>query len=97
MKHYEPQQSGQGSSPNSGKPTRLGPGAQSPAHRLARESGKPLTTSELARLIGMSATFVRKEIDSGYLRAIRIGRGRKRVFRIPISEARRYIRTLGLL
>lgn len=64
---------------------------------LADEAGPPLTTAELADMIGMSATFIRKEIDSGYLRATRIGRGRKPVFRIPVGEALRYVRELGLL
>ena len=64
---------------------------------LAHRSGPPLTTTELARMIGMSATFIRKEIASGYLRAIAVGRGRKRVFRIAPHEARRYVRALGLL
>jgi excisionase family DNA binding protein len=64
---------------------------------LAHRTGPPLTTAELAGIIGMSATFIRKEIESGYLRATRMGRGRKRVFRIPLHEARRYVRELGLL
>ena len=45
------------------------------------------TTSELARMIGMSPTFIRLEIGSGYLRAVRVGRGRRAVFRIPVREA----------
>jgi hypothetical protein len=64
---------------------------------LAREGGPPLTTNELARMIGMSATFIRLEIGSGYLRAAKLGRGRKAVFRIPTREAFRYVRKLGLL
>jgi hypothetical protein len=64
---------------------------------LARGGGPPLTTSELARMIGMSATFIRLEIGSGYLRAAKLGRGRKAVFRIPCREAFRYVRKLGLL
>jgi hypothetical protein len=48
-------------------------------------------------MIGMSSTFIRKEIASGYLRAARIGHGRKQVFRIALREARRYVRSLGLL
>jgi hypothetical protein len=64
---------------------------------LARGSGPPLTTSELARMIGMSPTFIRLEIGSGYLRAARLGRGRRPVFRIPVREACRYVKKLGLL
>jgi excisionase family DNA binding protein len=64
---------------------------------LRRASGPPLTTRELAQMIGMSSTFIRGEIRSGHLRAIALGRGRKHVFRIPFSEARRYARELGLL
>jgi hypothetical protein len=66
-------------------------------HDLLERSGPPLTTSELAKMIGMSSTFIRKEIGHGYLRAIAVGRGRKRVFWIPVREARRYVRSLGLL
>jgi excisionase family DNA binding protein len=89
----------QASSAKPGKPARpattvsTAPSLKDQAH----ESRRPMTTSEVAKMIGMSATFVRKEISSGYLRAIRIGRGRKSVFRIPVSEVRRYIKTLGLL
>ena len=64
---------------------------------ILRAVGPPLTTGEMARTIGMSATFVRGEIRSGHLRAVAIGRGRKRVFRISVREARRYIKALGLL
>ncbi len=64
---------------------------------LVEKTGPPLTTAELAGMIGMSSTFVRKEICNGYLRAVPVGRGRKRVFRIPVREARRYVRALGLL
>jgi len=48
-------------------------------------------------MVGMSPTFVRTEINSGELRAIRFGRGRRQVFRIPIDDALRYVRQLGLL
>jgi hypothetical protein len=48
-------------------------------------------------MIGMSATFIRDEIRNGHLRAVSVGRGRKRVFRIPVREARRYVKALGLL
>src|SRR5262245_50901083 len=57
----------------------------------------PLSTSEIALMIGMSTTFVREEIHSGELRAVLVGRGRKRVYRIPVAEARHYLRKLGLL
>ena len=64
---------------------------------LARGTGPPLTTNELARMIGMSPTFIRVEISSGYLQAVRVGRGRRPVFRIPVREACRYVKKLGLL
>jgi excisionase family DNA binding protein len=63
---------------------------------LADDGDRPLTTHELARMIGMSSTFVRSEIHSGQLRAITVGRGRRRVFRIPVKEALDYISKLGL-
>jgi excisionase family DNA binding protein len=64
---------------------------------LASVGGPPLTTRQLAQMIGMSATFIREEIRSGHLRAVLLGRGRKRVFRIPVHEARRYAKELGLI
>ena len=51
----------------------------------------------MARMIGMSPTFIREEIRGGYLRAVVVGRGRKRVYRIPVPEAYRYIKELGIL
>jgi excisionase family DNA binding protein len=59
--------------------------------------GPPLTTSEMARMLGMSSTFIRDEIRNGHLRAVRVGRGRKRVFRILTQDAVQYARSLGLL
>jgi len=64
---------------------------------LSAEDDRPLTTQELAQMIGMSSTFVRTEIRSGHLRAIRVGRGRKRVFRIPVRDAKLYLAKLGLV
>ena len=64
---------------------------------LLAGSGSPLATGELAHMIGMSSTFVRDEIHGGQLRAVLIGRGRKRVYRIHVREALRYARSLGLL
>ena len=62
---------------------------------LSDTDAQPLTTSELAQMIGMSATFVRAEIRAGNLRAAALGRGRKRVFRIPMKEARDYMARIG--
>ncbi len=73
--------------------------SQSPL-RLEESSllaGPPLTTRELAKMIGMSATFIREEIHGGHLHAVVVGRGRKRVYRIPAREAYRYIKDLGIL
>jgi excisionase family DNA binding protein len=64
---------------------------------LADANGSPLTTTEMARMLGMSATFVRSEIKSGQIRAIAFGHGRKRVFRIPTQEALTYARKHGML
>ena len=64
---------------------------------LTRPGAPPLTTRELAQMIGMSSTFIREEIRSGHLHAVLIGRGRKRVFRILVREARRYVKALGLM
>ena len=64
---------------------------------LFLKEGPPLTTTELARMTGMSATFIRAEIRTGHLRAVQIGRGRKRVFRIRVCHARAYAQQLGLI
>jgi excisionase family DNA binding protein len=64
---------------------------------LLHEPGAPLTTSEFARMVGMSPTFIRTEIKSGELRAVRLGRGRKPVFRILVHDAVHYARKVGLL
>jgi hypothetical protein len=76
-------------------------GSSAPQIRLPEDLGlrgcPPLTTGELAQIIGMSPTFIREEIYGGHLRAAVIGRGRKRVYRIPAREAYRYIKELGIL
>ena len=63
---------------------------------VAPDEDPPLSVRALADRIGMSPTFIRTEIHSGHLKAVAIGRGRKRVFRIADSEARRYAKSLGL-
>lgn len=47
----------------------------------------PLSTLDMAARTGMSAEFVRLEIEAGELHAIRFGR----VWRIPAEEADRYL------
>ena len=64
---------------------------------LVEGDDRPLSTMELAQMIGMSPSFVRGEIRAGNLRAVAVGRGRKRVFRIPAREARNYALNLGLV
>lgn len=64
---------------------------------LLLRNAPPLTTSELASIVGLSATFIRAEIRSGNLRAIAVGRGRKHVYRILRRDAIRYARQLGVL
>ena len=76
------------------------PGARNgarPISDLAGENGSPLTTRDLAEIIGMSQTFIRSEIRSGELKALALGRGKKRVFRILFRDAQRYVRRLGFL
>ncbi len=81
---------------SNGSPEPPGDGAEPAAANLLT-SPRPLTTGELARMIGMSPTFIREEIHGGYLHAVVVGRGRKRVYRIPATEAYRYIKALGIL
>src|SRR5437016_2671383 len=42
---------------------------------LLNGDDQPLSTSELAQMIGMSQTFVREEIRAGHLRAVSVGHG----------------------
>jgi hypothetical protein len=72
-------------------------GRQRALNDLVKGNAAPLTTSELADMVGFSATFIRSEIRGGHLRAIALGRGRKRVYRILPQDAVRYARRLGLL
>ena len=58
---------------------------------------RPLTTVELARMVGMTPAFIREEIQGGYLHAVNVGRGQTHVYRIPAREAYRYIKQLGIL
>lgn len=62
---------------------------------LSQTSGPPITTSQLAIVTGLSAQFIRMEIVAGELKAVRIGRARRKEYRIPWREARRYARALG--
>ena len=65
---------------------------------LSQARGPALTTSQLAFVVGLSAQTLRMEILAGELRAIRVGRGRKRrAYRIPWREACRYATRLGLI
>ncbi|MEO8678561.1 MAG: hypothetical protein ABI665_05915 [Vicinamibacterales bacterium] len=57
----------------------------------------PLSTTTLAKRIGMSPSFVRMEIRLGEIRAVRVGHGRRCVYRIPFGEAMRYMKQIGLL
>lgn len=56
----------------------------------------PLTTTQLAVRAGMTKAFIRMEIRLGELKAVRFGRGRRCVYRIPVTEAERYLERLGL-
>lgn len=56
------------------------------------------TTTELAAIIGCSPRFIRDEIASGELKAIRVGRGHITGSRLRIhaEEAERYMKQLGV-
>lgn len=73
------------------------PGDRRRLKDLVVDEGPPLSTTELARMTGLSPTFIRGEIRTGHLRAIRVGRGQTTVFRILVSDARQYAQELGLL
>ena len=66
------------------------------AHLLA--TPRPLTTVELARMVGMllRPSSVRR-FRGGTLHAVNVGRGQTHVYRIPAREAYRYIKQLGIL
>jgi excisionase family DNA binding protein len=55
----------------------------------------PLRVSELARALGVSEPFVRKQIDCEVIRAVTLPGSRER--RIPVQEAERLARDLRML
>jgi hypothetical protein len=64
---------------------------------LTQQDGQPISTGQLAAVIGMSDDFIRLEIKNGELTARRVGRGLRREYRICWAEARRYCLRLGFL
>lgn len=65
---------------------------------LSQAHGPALTTTQLGEVVGVSSQTIRMEIAAGELSAVRIGRGlKRREYRIPWREARRYARQLGVL
>lgn len=67
--------------------------------------GAPLTTSDLAAITGMSREFHRRDCAQGVIPEatparpgwFRIGRGKRRDYRIQWTAARAYLAQLGLL
>jgi hypothetical protein len=64
------------------------------AQRL-QEGGPPLRVSELAAIIGYSARGVQKLMEAGAVRFVQVHKDAER--RIPVTEAVRLARDLGLL
>ena len=68
---------------------------------LTQPSGPPLTTGQLAAVVGLSSETIRREITLGVLRAFRRPalptRGKRTEYRIAWGEARRYAIMVGVL
>lgn len=56
----------------------------------------PATVAELAAVTALSSDTIRRDIEEGELRAVRRTQKRRTRYSIPIDEARRYIRQLGV-
>lgn len=63
---------------------------------LSAKHGPLLRTGDLAYAVGLSAQTIRQEIQSGEIKATRMGPAKKE-FRIAWDEARRYARQIGAL
>ena len=59
--------------------------------------GTPLSTGQIASAIGMSAQFVRDEINAGELKAFRVGSRRRLEWRVSFAEAKRYLTRIGVI
>ena len=73
-----------------------GTSGKNPTERVGPQQRPPFSTSQLSKLTSMSMSFVRMEIKLGEIKAVRVGRGRRHVYRIPFGEAIRYMRRIGL-
>jgi excisionase family DNA binding protein len=62
---------------------------------LRSENGAPLTTSDLARVTGLSVRTIQRDIALGELKAAR--RWARRQYRIAWDEAQRYARAVCAL
>ncbi len=56
---------------------------------LARHPDSHVTVAQLAAYWGVSEKTIRRDIDKGALKAVRVG-SNALIIRIPIEEARRY-------
>lgn len=57
-------------------------------------AGKPLRVGEVAELTGFSSSWVKKCMGAGALRFVQAHEGGER--RVPVSEAKRLMESLGL-
>ena len=69
------------------------------AYLTEHETGKPVTTEQLAYAIGVSTTTIRADIKHGALKAFKAG-GRvntRREYRVKFAEAKRYLIQMGVI
>lgn len=63
---------------------------------LLADATQPVRLSEIARWSGFSEDFVREDARAGIVNAIKVQRRGRHVYVVPVPEAIRYLRTLGV-
>jgi hypothetical protein len=63
---------------------------------MLQDTTQPVRLSEIARWSGFSEAFVREDARSGVIQAIKIERRGRYIYVVPVPEAIRYLRTLGV-
>lgn len=63
---------------------------------LLKDTTEPVRLGEIARWSGFSEAFIREDARSGILAAMKVGRRGRHRYVVPVPEAIRYLRTLGV-
>jgi hypothetical protein len=63
---------------------------------LLEDATQPVRLSEIARWSGFSEAFVRDDARNGVVVAVKVQRRGRYVYVVPVPEAIRYLRSLGV-